>query len=65
MGAPTTFEELEKTAAFQAGRQAKKERRSLAKAVAFLNPASWQYDAFIAGYDYKKPGSASKQQEQT
>lgn len=53
MTAPKNREELEQTTFFKAGADARKRRIPLGKAIACLRPDSWQYDAFIEGYDAK------------
>lgn len=62
MPAPQTQEELQQTAFYKAGADAKKARRKLAEAISCLRPGCWQYDAFIAGYDApqaKKPPAST------
>lgn len=51
MPVPTTREELEQTAFFKAGVEAKQRKEPLKKAIAMLRFGTWQYDAFIEGYD--------------
>ena len=51
MPAPETREELEQTAFFKAGADAKRRNQPLQSAIACLRLGCWQYDAFIAGYD--------------
>lgn len=55
MPAPTTREELESTNWFKWGLEARKKREPVAKGLRMLRPASWQYDAYIAGYDSHVP----------
>ena len=55
MSEPQTYEELQQTTFFKAGREAKKNRIPLTRsALTHLRFGCWQYDAFIAGYDHKE-----------
>ena len=58
MSAPQTQEELHQTAFYKAGVDAKNAKRKLAEAISCLRSGSWQYEAFIAGYDAPQPKKA-------
>lgn len=54
MPEPTTRGELEQTTFFKAGAEAKERGRKLKDAIAMMRFGTWQYDAFIAGFDSKE-----------
>lgn len=59
MPAPKTREELEQTTFFKAGADARQRGQKLEKAIAALRSGTWQYDAFIAGYDEVERGKVA------
>lgn len=65
MAALSTREELENTTFFKAGREAAERGRKLTEAISMLRFGTWQYDAFISGYDSKEKPSRKKPVEAT
>jgi hypothetical protein len=58
--APTTREELEQTTFFKAGVSARLRKDSLLRAVSCMRQGTWQYQAFIDGFDSVMPKRARK-----